>query len=138
MKDILTGEHVRKPYLFLGNLSEELDPVDKSALKSRSRDVKSRSRGCARPQPSARKLCADAELELGAAPGSLALLGAGEAPPGGPRSLAESPEHSCQAGGDVEAPRAYGGSVDVSDASRPSGPHAALASGFPKGLSLLP
>lgn len=53
-----------KPYLFLGNLSEELDPVDKSALKSRFRDVKSRSRGCACPHPSARKLCADAELEL--------------------------------------------------------------------------
>lgn len=86
---------------------------------------------------SAEALCG-CRARAGAAPGSLALLGAGEAPPGGPRSLAESPEHSCQAGGDVEAPRAYGGSVDVSDASRPSGPHAALASGFPKGLSLSP
>lgn len=55
---------MRKLYLFLGNLSEELDPVDKSSLKSRSRDVKSRSHGCTRPQPSAWKLCADAELEL--------------------------------------------------------------------------
>lgn len=74
----------------------------------------------------------------GAAPGSLALLRAGEPPPGGPRSLAKSPEHSCQAGSDVEALRVYGGSVDVSDTSRPSGPHAALASRFPKGLSLSP
>ena len=56
---------------------------------------------------SAEALCG-CRARAGAAPGSLALLGAGEAPPGGPRSLAESPEHSCQAGGDVEAPRAYG------------------------------
>ena len=86
---------------------------------------------------SAEALCG-CGARAGATPGSLALLGAGEAPPGGPWSLAESPEYSCQAGSDMEAPRVYGGSVDVSDASRPSEPHAALASGFLKGLSLPP
>lgn len=53
-----------KLYVFLGNFSEELDPVDKSTLKSRSRDMKSRSHGCACPHPSVQKLCADAELKL--------------------------------------------------------------------------
>ena len=86
---------------------------------------------------SAEALCG-CRARAGAAPSNLALFRAGAEPPGGPRSLAESPEHSCQAGNDVEAPRVYGGSVDESGASQPSGPHAALASGFPKGLTLSP
>lgn len=43
---------------------------------------------------SAEALCR-CRARAGAAPSNLALFGAEAAPPGGPRSLAKSPEHSC-------------------------------------------